>query len=1294
MSTTAAEELSHAHKAELWGRAYELLVKSGVLHCLVDKGLIDPRSEYLRDWEKTNLSQVVSHLIGAMNLLDPTQIKLEKKFFWNMAIVATGQGYTAIRELLKANGGEDVKNPFRVAHIWSPLELPSLTKKTPEKIDEDLQAFCKAFDVDPVQQDGLRLKGGGANADFAIHFTREKKSHLLLILEFSYAMPSRTGDMRQEYAHLEGLIRYLRKRQSKGVYSRVSAEIDAESFALSDDIKNHLIAFSSKDKPLYKLCQASAYVESIVSAKNLLSGTNKKTIARAMSITPDGLESIGCEIGLGTQDSSWRLLQELAGAYRNSLKISDQDDQELTDRIDRVFNSMLNKLPRDLKRALRGFKTPPRPGENYGMVFSESIEGFTNPTDEFTIEQTLDMVEETDTLNQAFGSNAKIELGKVLAEKSTKGRVSLRDAHAAAVVAALRNSKRGEIGLLALVGNPGIGKTTAVKNHLIQSGEGFLFIYVSPRTVINKDVSESLSRSSKGGKSGTLTLTTNAVINSAAKSYFEKRIQPCLSGDDQSRKRNIDSGVIFDGVENLTLPKLGSCLYLTPEQEEELDRYVSTEKTWKLNQSEHDDYVFDRLSPGVIKTVSLSARNLIEQNPQINKVAITVATQGYKKIASGKSTLSSFSNIFHAELRSGYAKQEREEFARRFPNIIVMVDEVAGDGAGPQFVYQMTKWLDDEFITPFENEESPFKVMMIAADASLGNELVFSKYLQALPVSPAKVYISKADEGKPFSLSASKIKLAGPKRNTVFVMANSFPALSLEVSYQINLSRVQIEEKSDGQAESIREAIRRVAGESPIIHAVRGIQTALSRDARQVIYFAQDKMLLGDLKAQLTSSENGLLGFNDVQIIDNSVPAWKRKKLLDPAVRDKTKVFLMTSSGARGISFPLADWIIAAVPRFSIEASLMEICTQLIYRGRGFYEGPDGVPVSGDTVKRHICLLIDDYIFNEEEDHRQWLRQSTDLMTMLVLLRGAIFTRIKGNAGLRQSFALAPVGMTGVTDQNSLMAESVKAFLREAKIFAARGESRELIGRVEDAARLVKDIFQNAHFQSNVARSKSLVNEVEHQKCSSRLASPFRRLVSKTAGEHLIRDEVYFSGPLIYEEWTEGSKEESFNIIENSEAGRSRAGSLLGMLSAIDECDDYPSLLRNPAKEIYSVLVREKDILDVQHHTRKSIKSTSTWVVIPAGFTQFTNDEETVQGKKFELEDPDSWLAALATSLGAGGGIMPAVAAYKSFPWAAKLGGDDPCGFDQIFDNRYFMLSHELNMLNTLLLEESKIDLD
>lgn len=50
------------------------------------------------------------------------------------------------------------------------------------------------------------------------------------------------------------------------------------------------------------------------------------------------------------------------------------------------------------------------------------------------------------------------------------------------------------------------------------------------------------------------------------------------------------------------------------------------------------------------------------------------------------------------------------------------------------------------------------------------------------------------------------------------------------------------------------------------------------------------------------------------------------------------------------------------------------------------------------------------------------------------------------------------------------------------------------------------------------------------------------------------------------------------------------------------------------------------------------------------------------------------------------GAVMPPIPKYQSFPWAASVGQANPLRLDLVFDDRYFMASNELNLLNTLLL--------
>lgn len=81
------------------------------------------------------------------------------------------------------------------------------------------------------------------------------------------------------------------------------------------------------------------------------------------------------------------------------------------------------------------------------------------------------------------------------------------------------------------------------------------------------------------------------------------------------------------------------------------------------------------------------------------------------------------------------------------------------------------------------------------------------------------------------------------------------------------------------------------------------------------------------------------------------------------------------------------------------------------------YTNPDaGLQVSGDDKARRLVMLINDFVVLEDESDRSrlWLRQVSDLLTLLVMLRFTIYTRIKGDAGLRQQrLAMVPVGFVG-----------------------------------------------------------------------------------------------------------------------------------------------------------------------------------------------------------------------------------------------------------------------------------------
>lgn len=1277
-------ELPFQKQAELWGQAYEVLVKRGVLACLIEWKLLTPEHPTLAAWRDQRLLEVSKTLSQKLGILDETVRDQIKAAIEHMALTAFGVGYTATREYLRAIGKPLSAGKLRLRALWCPLMLPGESKELDLRLESDRNAFHKEFGMQGIVDVSLSAKGQAANADFILWLSGDHKEDYLLVQEYSFDMPREIADYRDQEAHLDELLRHRRLIDNRSVFARINAEVDGEAFNLSEDIRNHLGALTSGNKPFYKLCQACSYAESSATWLRRDGVMTKPCNVRALAITPNGLESLAARFTADTlEDPRRRLMEQMGAAYRDTRKLTDGDEEGLTTQIESVFTNILRRLPTDLKRGLKSLRKMPAPGEDYNFHFKEEIPSFANPADEFDLAVAQAMVDDTDELTGYFGQPASAAIGKLMSERITAaGKVSLRDMHAAAVVAGMQCSAPGRVNVIALEGNPGIGKTTAVRRYLEKKTDGYLFLYVSPRVIINRDVTESLARKD-GEQTGILTVTTNAQLIASAPRWHLSEVKA-----GRATRRHIDGAVVADGVPNLRKPD-GSVLVISPEQEQEIEAAHAGSRIAKTTISENEDIVEERSLVGVLAGMAMTTQELLNLNPEVNRVVMTAALQGFREKSGGKTTMDALSKLFKKSAADPAGIRERKEFSQRISNIVVMVDELAGDGAGGPFVHAVANWLSNEFVTCFEDEPSPFTVTLIASDASLGNHIVLDRYLNAGPRTPDKVLVSKSSGRRSFAVHVSDIRIGSGRKRVFHVMTNSFPASKLNVEYKINLTQIMPEPKPTGELETARQAIRRVSGDAVLSGARDEVLAALQGGAEQVIYFAQDKNFLGELRNVL-ATEPGL-SRKSVQVLDASVPGSLRKKLIEPEVRDSVKVFLMTSSGARGVSFPKTDWIIAAVPRFNVEAALMEIA-QLIYRGRGYYQNASGEMVSGDTIERRLVMVVDDFLLSDEErDPKQWLRQSIDLMTLLVMLRATVLTRITGDAGLRQALALVPVGAVGLEELISLMSQNVTQFVREAEVIYRRLADEERIRLVKNAQANIIELFSHTKLQASARRDKDQRTMVRHQDASylhESVASGIRPLLVYAQEGLTLPDHIYVSGPAFLESWGDFDKLEVFSFEGHTTEVTQVARRVIAQLISIDEDREFPANLRQPAANLLRLLQREKKDAANEFNTLKHLKSPNTWVSVPAGYVQFMATERAREGQPFEVVDPELWRNGLALGLAATSSVMPPIPRYASFPWAASVGNANPLKLDTVFDDRYFMASNELNLLNTLLLAD------
>jgi hypothetical protein len=1285
------EEMTFHAESVLWGQTYEVLVKRGVLACLIEQHLVPKDYPTLQTWRDTRLLSIATHVAKKMDLLDEGARDVVKAAVNHMALTAYGVGYTATRAYLDAvrakfKGG----TALTLRALWCPLLMPGTAHENWEAAQAATrQAFLDEFKVEGKADPQWSEKGHPANADFLLWLSANETEDVLLVQEYSFDMPGALGDFREQGAHLDELMRHRRIVDSRSVFARVAAEVEDETFELSRDIRNYFSSLTSGNKPLYKLCQAASYAEKTIALLQSRGALKKMCTARALAITPNGLESLAARYVAGEPgDAKRELMAQLGTAYRKTEKLPDDDSDALTAGAERLFRGLINKLPPKLRAGMTELSEMPEAGDDYEFRFREELKPFANPTDHFGLGEATKMVDETTELQDFFGGSARSAVRAVMEGLADgQGRLSLRDIHAASIVAGLRESKRGRLNVIALEGNPGIGKTTAIRTYLANKTDaGYLFLYVSPRVVINREVTSSLARTESQELTGILTITTNAQLIAAAERWHKKQVE---LGEDNPRV--IEGAVVADGVAELCKPQ-GSTLVLDPIQEQQIDSEHAGSTLRKNTLSEHEDLVQERPLPGVLKSLSSTARELLKLNPGVIRLVLTAALQGFRERANQKTTIDALSSLFFNKAATSAGRAERHQFAQKMPTVVIMVDELAGDGAGARFVHTVASWLQKEFIAAFEDEPCPFTVTLVVSDASLGNEVVLDRYLNAGDRAPDKVLVSKSGGNFPFRLAATKVKIGNARRDVLHVMTNSYPASELHLDYRVRLTSVTIQETKQGNPETPRQAVRRVADEATLAGAEREVLKALEAGARQVIYFAQDKLFLRRLRLVLCANSEHGLSDKTVKVLDSSVPGFERKLLLEPETRDRVRVFLMTSSGARGVSFPLTDWIVASVPRFNIEAALMEIA-QLIYRGRGKFRDSHGVERSGDRVPRQLVMLVDDYIISEERlDKRQWLRQSMDLVTLLVMLRATIYTRITGDSGLRQKIALVPVGAVGTEELVSVMSQHVSNFVKEAEVFKLQNSDRDLVGLVERARANVVEIFSHTKLNGVAKRGedgRTMVKQSCLQELYDIAANAMAPLLSFAEEGTSLPEHVHFNGPVSIENWTGFEKQEVF-AFEGHETQVSQASrQLIGQLYAIDSDKRFSAAMRIPAASLLRLLQRDLNDAANEFRTLKDLKSPNTWVAVPPGMRQFMYSEDRNEGEPFRLQDEGLWQEGLGRSLNVGSAIMPPIASYESFPWAAAVGAASPLKLDLVFDDRYFMASNELNLLNTLLLAAS-----
>ncbi len=1283
-----------------WGYVFEIAVKRGVLAFLLKTKMVNPTHPALQDWQKHKVGEIQRALISTLHVFSETDVRAVEEYCNHLLVQGYGLGWTVMRtwvhQLHNNLTLRQQKKPMNLIYLWAPFTLPNDIPYDDEQRFQAVQSFWDTMSLPGKPADEWGKRGMPANADFLMQLRLPDGTHHLLCLEFSLNAPFELRDFRREESHLDELCHYVRLMESRSIFSRINAEVSGEHFALSKNILSHINAFfSQRNKSFNKLWQGASYLTEFVrllQSRDTLPGLLH---GHVLAITSDGLEGMSAPLFPNDDNPKTKLIYELGGLYKQKRNEYDREAE-----IRQVFNHLCRAMPDTFRKAMQqNFDSISITGEPIDLRISEDVDQFINPVTLDSLDKMMKFVKANDAVNQYFGQPPRQAIEQLLStEKNDACNLNLRDLHNTAVRASIAAAKPGELNILALEGNPGIGKTFAVMQAMRQMPEGFLFIYISPRVGINDKVVTNLSQ-----EKDILALTSNAIINQGAPEWYKDHQIDYAYSD----LTNITNAVTHNSPEGFIPPKT-STLYLTPEQAQEIDDQYGESGLRKHQLDCAQFQMQQQTRPGVMRTLGKACRNSLGDNHHLCKIVLTASIQGYKEIGNSSTVEGLFKELFPYSEHSPKGLKERRRCAQRMPNIVVMIDEITGDSAGTPLVHAFVRQLREQFIYPFREsgESSPLKkLILVIADASLGNESVMQAYLNDTHMAPEKVMVSPSTGGDCFRIAHSPLTLDGKKTPALHLMANSFPAGRLKTDYVIRLSPIRLEHKTDGSLQRPREAIREQAGDEQLRSAVMEIFNALDNtpEDQQVILFAQDKRFLRELQETLFNGVRleelnigrerpaHLRSRHEIAIYDQSVHPKERRRLMTPEVRDSKKLWLMTSSGSRGVDFPQATTIIAFVPRFSVESGLMEIA-QLIYRGRG---------ENGDCYDRRLVMLIHDYVIyqaGEAIEFGLWQRQRLDLISMLMLLRATILTRIQGDAGIpRQNLAVVPVGRIGVEDIIQTMSQTVADFLKEGGLLIADSNiHRDIKNIVQPALEAcpqvlpeldINAIYKPADFHGSIT-------------CPTEISSFFNRLTraSSKVLDHIapweIPEYLHCMGPVWLEDWTKQDKREQLHLKLWDKNFMARAQKLNGLLYGIIEAK-IPAKLKRLARDLKKILDSEilyKKTTDsvLQQSIVKKISSGQTWSVWPVDYPRFyhrpTSDSEDSQYPKLTAEE--DWrdnLAAAASLNRPPAAVHPAIPVYDAEPFVNVVMSGKPINFEHVLDERYFGAGMEFNLLNVIL---------
>jgi len=836
--------------------------------------------------------------------------------------------------------------------------------------------------IDAVQQ-RERERGLFLHADTLV-WLQCRDHDRLLVIDLS-AFQAATGDTLPDLNDVEVLRRMLQQdiayHRTKSAFADLSLDLDPLDVQFAQGLSRIIHAMGRRDKEVVKLIQAGSYAASFLDA---VTDAGLLQPHRELQVTLAGYSDRGIS-ALTVPAEHRRVLDECATIYRQPRS---------RDARQQAYAQMERTMHATAARTL---------GPD-GQAFVDAL----FDADPVASDQVVP-ISYAERLT-TFANVNEIVDDAVLDQLGLERNLPLRQAHAALVHRALDAS--ASTPLVVLSGHPGIGKTTAILNFLqAHADEGFVFLYVSPRTQVNDEVVATFAAEE------TQSLFPDVLALSTTSDLIRlHRGRPTVAYRWQQRHDSF----VHDGVQFVPADGDGT----------QLHGHRSTLTRVRA------DLLRPAAGPqaGVLASMG-AALGAVLRHGMARQVVATVSIQALKQTARG-TTLRHLRQIFRA------ARNERDgtvnaaamrALAQQRRHLFVMIDEIAGDASGPAFYHAIEALLREAEVL---DGTHGFNTKLIVADASLATADVLQQHLQShLPERPI-VYVRRAP-APPHPLSEEQIVLR--RQPGVLVNANAYPARSLTLRTNVLLDALALEELDQRTLAQVPNRLL-AALEQDVLHLLADPTT------NQIIVYLQDKHRLHELTQRIgqVRAQQGHAweaGKDYLLIHADLTPQEKREVRMQ---KQQVRVVFMTASASRGLSFPHARHLLIGVPPFQIEQNLMEIL-QVLFRGRGG---------AFDTADKTVALYLADRAIYDTPEHRgRALRdRAHTLLTTMLLVRTAILTRIAGAGTIgRVPWQIIPVGSRAVTAAGTSWSSTMMTLQRELHRAQLRDRSDETVRHVAQA---------------------------------------------------------------------------------------------------------------------------------------------------------------------------------------------------------------------------------------------------